>query len=400
MLVVPTTFQRERGLLLAAMTLAAAILSFRRWILKEVTLLLWLMAISAGLFFIFLGHVRDAPGALNVATIFVIWPLLYLLAIGLASRRETIDGLTRVVQLGVMIAATMGLIVVVGFLTGRGELISRIFAFQNAAFGSFSGFVEFRLLNLTTLIYGFPFLTARLIWRTRHRHRRHNLIPETIGWTLVFVVSVLSGRRALWLVMAITPLLLISLFAVTGTRFNRLPAIGILLLIGMSVTILILMFDIDLSSVADQFSNAFDFEGEESASARGAQINALVQAWVEKPVFGYGHGAADESVIRNRETPWAYEITYLALLFQTGIVGFTIYVGIIVGIIVAGIRTVRREYESGRVLIPLLSGCIAIVIAAGTNPYFTKFDYLWVIFLPAIAVKVYGKRDEHRHSNS
>jgi len=59
---------------------------------------------------------------------------------------------------------------------------------------------------------------------------------------------------------------------------------------------------------------------------RDAQLAALTDGWRAHPVFGAGLGAVAR-VIRSDSQPWAYELSYNALLFQTGLVGLALYVG-------------------------------------------------------------------------
>ena len=76
----------------------------------------------------------------------------------------------------------------------------------------------------------------------------------------------------------------------------------------------------------------------------------------------------------------------MALLFQTGIVGFTAYAAGIVWIFYRGIMLIREGGQLGGMMIPMLVGCTAFLIANATNPYLARFDGLWTLFLPLAVI--------------
>ena len=72
-------------------------------------------------------------------------------------------------------------------------------------------------------------------------------------------------------------------------------------------------------------ATGFQFDSDPVAMLRRDQSVALVKGWLEAPLLGSGHGMPAPDVIRSEETPWAYELTYLALLYHTGVVGTLAY---------------------------------------------------------------------------
>jgi len=86
------------------------------------------------------------------------------------------------------------------------------------------------------------------------------------------------------------------------------------------------------------------------------------------------------------DQPWAYELSYVALLFHTGIVGLTIYAAAIVWIYRMGLRMIRSGDRIGLYMLPTLVGTTCFLIGNATNPYLEKFDYIWVIFLPVALI--------------
>jgi len=109
---------------------------------------------------------------------------------------------------------------------------------------------------------------------------------------------------------------------------------------------------------------------------------------MEHPLLGEGLGASAYGSIRSEIMPWAYELYFLSLLFQTGLVGFLFYTAGILWILRRGIQTIRKGGLAAQLMIPALVGLLSYLIAAATNPYLARFDGIWVIFLPLALINL------------
>ena len=149
-------------------------------------------------------------------------------------------------------------------------------------------------------------------------------------------------------------------------------------------TIGITAFGLNPILILESLASGFTFSGfmSDSEYARHQQFFALLNGWTNAPLLGAGLGAAAEGSIRSIEQPWAYELSYLALLYHTGVLGIAIYGSAVLWIFLSGLRSVRTDPRSAAVLLPVLTGAFCFLIANATNPYLTKFDYLWILFLP------------------
>lgn len=392
MLVIPTTFQAERAAYLLVLVGGAVLYSLRAgWRLQRSVLMWGALCISASLIFMINGMVNDAPGALRVATVFVIWPILYLLFVGIAGRVETVLLFEKTIILGVIAAGLMGLGLVSGALAGYASVVSEGLAFQGAAVGVYGGYTEYRLYNMTTLMYGLPFLVG-LVLLPRSGGDWLSRVWRGLAWValgVALIACVLSGRRVFWLLAFLTPALVAGLFLVAGVRVDvkRLFYLGAL--VAFAAAAVASRSSLDVSSMFAQFASAFNAGLEQSANLRMEQLSALLSGWAEKPVLGHGAGAYSEAIVRSEEMPWAYELSYVALLFQTGLLGFIIYSAAVLWIFWTGIRVVRARSEAALVILPLLAGLAGFLFVNATNPYLLKFDYLWTIFLPLAAIKTF-----------
>jgi O-antigen ligase len=395
MLVLPTTFQYYRGGLLAVLVLVGGIAALKRWAVTPDVFLIWAATLSAGLFFIFWGYLNHAPGALRVSTVHLLWPIVYMLLVGLATPK-LVTYLNRVIVLGVAVTAGMALFLLGGALAGKGPLVAQWLAFQGAGVGIYDGYVELTAYNLTTVIYGLPFLMAALVFDRNGEWLRH----RKAGWlllALVLLVSLASGRRAFWLLSLATPVIVAGLSVAASRRLPWKPIAVVAVAGALVLAMGAWLADISLAKVGAEFASAFS-GAERNSSLRYQQWQAMVQAFQASPWIGHGLGAALDSVTRSEEMPWAYELYYGALLFQIGLSGLLVYGMAIAWIFIAGIRLARRDREAAPVILPLLAGLAGFLLVNATNPYLAKFDYLWTIFLPVAVINAY--RIHHRKRSS
>ena len=129
-------------------------------------------------------------------------------------------------------------------------------------------------------------------------------------------------------------------------------------------------------------ASTFSSGNSDDVIGRRNQYLALLQEWMATPFIGTGFGGV-AAYTRSVEQPWSYELSYMALLFHTGILGFLLYGASVCWIYVKSILIIRSSDKIGLLLAPVLVGTTSFLIANATNPYLEKYDYLWVLFLPS-----------------
>ena len=387
MLIVPTTLQAPRGVFLILIAGIGVILALYKWRVHRDIILLWLLTILVGLFGVVWGVINSAPGALRVTSVYLVWPVLYLLFIGLAHDLRVMKALESALLLGIALATLMALTVMLAGLLGYGAIIFPFLEFQGAGFGNYGGYIEFRTYGLTTVMYGFPFVLSLILVR---RGELRGL--RKIGIYLLLLAIVLaalgSGRRAFWLVMLLTPFIILPFLQLSSCRLKPVPflsltfksaVLAVLIMAGVITAI-----GLDPIALVVKFVSAFQGQ-EASSSARFLQASSLWGAFTDSPLIGHGLGSTVD-VVRSHDMPWAYELSYLALLMNVGLAGFLVYTGAVVWIALKGIQLSRRDAEFAKLFIPLITALCAFLIMNATNPYLAKFDYLWVIFLPVALI--------------
>jgi hypothetical protein len=389
MLIIPTTYQVERGVFLVLLCLAAFQRVFAdRCIVHRSVLLVFLVCIVSSLVFITLGVVNGAAGALKVSTVFVVWPLIYILFIGSFRNLEVHIFLLKTLIFGIFVSCIIGFFLVADGFGLFSNSISSFLESQGGMVGIYDGKFEYSIPNIATIIYGFPFLFALLA------------LPKSVSFVtpvirrlsffafiLCSISLFLAGRRASILTALLTPFVTLILFRLSGLRspYDSILLFKSFLFILLISIFLVIFFDINFSIIFDDFLSAFDFSNSSdrrSSSLRGEQFFALMNGWIERPFFGYGLGSGVASVIRDVDSPWAYELSYVALLYQVGFIGFSVYASSVIWLYVRSIQLIRKNHENASLLLPLLIALSGFLIANATNPYLAKFDYLWTIFLP------------------
>ena len=398
MLFVPTTYQPIKAVLLVVVLLIIGIRILMNGRLHiHINVLLWtLLMVFTGLAFITLGAVNNTPGALRVGTVYVLWPLVYTILLAGVDRKRIIDGIFRVLVfslLAISLYSILYLLYVVGWLPH----VLYVELDMGQATGFYDGYIEYNLYNISSLNFLVPFLITVLFVG----HKR-NALPVSRLWIWLaclfgIVVAILSGRRAVWVILAISPL-----FAIAGRVFMTRQFKSATnkkfkyIIVGMPIIIVVLflfasyMVGLDVSKIWQQLTAGFSFSGGGASEfARLEQFLALLDGWLQNPIFGAGHGAAVAGSQRSVDMPWAYELTYVALLFHTGLVGFFIYTAGVIWIFWMGIKVMRSGHWLGVYMLPTLVGTACFLIANTTNPYLAKFDYIWVIFLPVALINVW-----------
>lgn len=399
MLFVPASYQTIKAALLA-LVMSGIVWGF---FIGTVTIALhrlimvWVAVIVlTGVFFITRGWLNDAPGAIRVGTVYVLWPLVFIVLIAAIPGRGGLQALLATLMIAAVAIGLYGASYIANAAGWWPDSLYWVLD-QGQAIGFYDGFVEYNMYSVSVLIALVPILAGAIVDWDKHQ----SPLPRIwlwLGYTLCLALAILSGRRALWIVLLFSPFIyfLLSAFQPTGWQLMRTRLITAGKLMALSVLVFFVLsalFDLSvekmLAQLASSMPRAPDSGGavagtadmEVSASLRYEQMVALWQGFLAEPWFGHGHGSV-AAVIRSNEMPWAYELTYLALLFHTGAVGTFLYVACVGWIYWQGVQVIRHSAMYGPWMLAVLTGVSGLLIANATNPYLAKFDFMWVLFLP------------------
>jgi len=381
--------------------LSIATIKRRRLALHPTIFILALFMTSVSLFFSLTGIIANTPGALKQAQVYALWPLIYIILITGVRDSAIIEGLQQTLVVATIFLSIYGIIQILTNLL----ILPQFFHLDlfkggsSTAFGFYEGFTEMRFPGLNSLPFLIPFCMAALVtWLPGKGNSPTHRIWLWIALLLGIAISIISGRRAIWLVIMLSPLLIFSLWLLKPkaekrkTKHILISSSLLLSLLLIAVFVLLqCVYEFDLTKIYEAFISGFNFSPTSGEIARKEQFYTLLHGWLEHPLLGAGHGASASAYgsIRSETMPWAYELYYLALLYQVGLVGFLIYASGIAWAYYMGLKIIMTDTVLGRTLLPLMVGMTGMFIVTATNPYLMRFDGLWVIFLPIAVINCF-----------
>jgi hypothetical protein len=153
---------------------------------------------------------------------------------------------------------------------------------------------------------------------------------------------------------------------------------------GMLPFLLSYYLDMDdvFTSIFNTFTAAFSTKNE-SGEVRLQQSIALINGFFDFPLFGNGLNSFPKNNIRNSESPWSYEMVYLALLFQTGLSGLFVFSMYCYKTAHANFCMFKKSTGTNKnFFLGVFAGFIAFVFAGSSNPMI-YFIWFWSISLIA-----------------
>lgn len=397
MLAFPTAITAIKGVFLAALMAIVFLEIIKRFSLRidREVLFLGVFFSSIGMIFIGLGIIRGA-GFGSVFTIYVVWPIVFILLITMLKRHGQLEYLSY----SLIAAALIVFLYVFDYLLesfgySSSNFLPRAYEEEQYGYAIGEGFIEVSLKQLPSLIYIGPFFVGLLLSWPKNNVFPCNRFLVMLIIFLTVVSALLTGRRGFAFGVLVS-------FFVSGFYIMWLPgterhesyrrasySIAILsALFAFLVAYIVSNFGFEIESYVDFMATGFDFDSDRSASARKDQFYALTNEWMEYPIFGKGHGTWSNSYLRSYTQPWAYELSYVALLFHVGIFGFLCYASGILWILVRSVSLIRRGGVVASYLVASNCGLVSFLIANATNPYLEKFDYMLVIFIPVAIINM------------
>jgi O-antigen ligase len=404
-LVIPAAFQIARGIFLAILTFGSVVtLNVKKISYNKTVINLFILNIAASIFYILIGFLNNSPGVVKVSTVYFVWPILFLYFVGFMNTTKVAPYFNYGIIAGGILSCLLilnNILNTFGYLSINNNIISEALGFSVFWEG---GFTKISSTNLVTVFCVYVLTLAILLLP---KPIRKTIYPKSafviFAMVMCAVLLFLSGRRAFWLIGMLSLVIIILIYHFSGLQMN-FKRYFIYLAIVLFISVFLfsyLAFDND--RFLQEFSSIFVFDdpSAESNLLRKEQYEALMQGWSISPIWGSGLGSVAPGSIRDPIAPWNYELSYIALLFQTGIVGVIIYTCSILWIVFKSIQLVRKNKENAAILLPLVCTLVSFLLVNATNPYLAKFDYLWVIFLPVGIINgilVMQEKNEKRHA--
>jgi hypothetical protein len=303
-----------------------------------------------------LGFAVDALQGL-VATIGVAFVIVIAASRGTVTWRAVLRSFLfgaftySVVKLALVAAIAVG---VVTFAGVRAFFLD-VFDYSFVSMLIIPGLVRAQFINDVTL----PMALAILVlFREPHELRLRPSLRNVM--TAVFLAAiVLAFSRWLFLLTAIVAALWFVLYALRRARTLALTLlVGLVGVVGAFVVL-------DGPALAQALLERFDSPAVEASDAlRREQVAAMLDEIARNPLLGKGVGAYAPDAIQSVRQPYSYEVQWLAILLQLGVVGTTLLAVPLVALVGSALRAPDRR----RALVVL--AVTVLWLASGfTNPY-------------------------------
>lgn len=371
-------------LCLVAGSWAILAIAQRQVILRPRIIAFYLAVAVLGIGWFFVGLARgNHPTALSdSAKLYVAWSVVIGGFYSMLRSKRSLHLFHRAIVASAILIAVMNIVGVLDQVLGWGLVPAGVRLDLDLRVGLHEGYVQVTSRNIGALFFIAPYLIA---FHLRSDGGAERGLVSRLALLMALIVAGLSGRRALWLVVLATPVLIVSLSLIIhgwerlrpgGRRllfafgFAGVLGVGVLAVQGASTE------DVTLRHLMSAFS---------SQDERSIQRPFLIRGFADHQILGSGFGAFAghrSPAVR----PWIYELTYHQMLFNLGLVGFGLLAGLfaVYGIMV--VRTLRRYRAATAVPFGLCVGWGGMLAAAASNPYLGSFDFLVLVgILPYLA---------------
>lgn len=386
MLVFPTKLQVVKLLLLAIIFIFSTFkLSYKVIPMK---LLFWgYLYMLCGLISICYGLVLNNPAPHKYILVYVFWPVLFTYFSFLIDK-EYFYSLLRVIRYYLSAILIIGIFACVIFNLSLMQ-IDEFLGYESLIRPGYP-IVGIMGPAVTTMIFWYFFyFTKFLLSNDVHLIDRVNLI---LGIIFIFMTS----RRVLFLdfffVFIFTMLLLP--FVKNKQQRNEMKRIlrkRMVMIMFLVIVLIYAAYSLELFDFS-AIGNFLSETGEASDTPRLLQSKALIEGWMENPFLGNGAGI-NASVVRS-ETPGTYELTYLAMLFERGIVGVVVFVLMYIVLMVWSLRCLNKNAINTMDTFALIIALNLFMLANATNPYLNAFDYIWFLFILFVNIRISNENKE------
>jgi hypothetical protein len=350
-----------------------------------------LAALGLGLFLALYDHLLLDFAEWRQANIFLTAPPTYLLFALLFSRRAYFPRMMDdVIFLASTLIAVNALAYLAAGLVGHTYPLEFLDLDYKRGIDE-RGFVAYSTNNLPMLGFTVPYMTASILYAgNRTRLRLLCLIVCTIAalasLRIAVTVDVLGGY-------IITQLLAIRAAGRKApalmARYQRALAFAVA---SIASLLLVAIIFVGLNPRAQMIAEGIyqqklskKLSGEDT---RYAQSRYWIEAWTERPLLG--HGISSSEIIIPQmvkpgtvQNPYGYELTYLKLMSEIGLLPVAVYAILIAGLAVSLLRTSLNATDAVRRNgLAHALGMLGFLFASGTNGYLLTFGVAWTIFFP------------------
>ena len=324
-------------------------------------------------------------GIVDYLRLYVGWSLAYLVILIILKTGNAFLAFHWAIVVAGILIAIFNVVALAEYRFSLGILNQGIVEQLDMRVGFHDGYVQITTQNIGSLFFICPYL---ITWALRRD--RINVAPTatTIALALTILIAIFSGRRALWIVLLLTPFFVLGYSYLTRTR-DRNRGLEWVFAIGGAAAIVLALVVVQRYGMA---TISFLTDAFSEVDERTIQSRYLMDGFRDYPVVGSGFGL-DVGYIRSKMTPWLYELSYHQILFNFGVVG-TLFLATILGnYLKNSVQMISQRIPGTEGAFCILVGLSAFLVGVYSNPYLGSFDFLLVLAtLPLLAsYKIKGR---------
>jgi hypothetical protein len=331
----------------------------------------------AGVVWAMVGLLHPAnyvQGVFDALKLYVAWSAAFVVLYTALRTGPSLQPMHTAMVIAGILIPVINLLALYDRVNGLGLISDAVRQELELEIGFRDGYLQYNSTNISSMFVIAPYL---LSLQFRADAGKTNSVLSKLALLLSLILVVLSGRRALWIVVALTPCTVLLLSTLTGS-YDQMKAGGRRVLLACAVASVVglgtLLFrpesGVDVGSIS-RLQQAFSSEDE-----RTIQKPYLIDGLTDSPLFGSGFGG-NAGYQRNDLRPWTYELTYHTLLFNTGLVGTAFLLTLFSSYLILVVRLLRRFKDGSAIPFGLLVGFCSLLIGVYSNPYFSGFDSLF-----------------------
>lgn len=383
MLLLPQLYSEIKQFLMIFVIADILIKIYTKEIVYSKTVLFWFL-----FYFIFftiwiiIGYFFNNPGVSNFVRLDILWPIIYLLLFQYIDNINKIYTLYKYLTIISLIICFYNIINMLGFL----NIIPFFLNIDpDFAVGIHPGYIQIESLNLGTLVFLLPFSFMIDIFFDNFGFKifKYQFNLFKINQFFLLLVVFFSGRRVLWFFL----IALLSIRFILWFKKSKYKFFLITIFASLFFTISIYIFTIlDRDSFLKRFGEEFS---STSQTDRQIQSIALLNGFKDNLLFGSGFGIGVPGVIRNYERPWTYELSYHIMLFNTGIIGFIIYITLLLFPLLFIFFYFKKHVKIFNLIAPTFVAYLFVLFANVIDPFLnSSFDFQWFLFLPICLINI------------
>ncbi|MCI9595221.1 MAG: hypothetical protein HFG51_14040 [Lachnospiraceae bacterium] len=273
---------------------------------------------------------------------------------------------------------------IAGILFNLGLAVPEIFGVTANYGGVTGGFIKTTSLTIPILMSLIPLYMAMY---SLEKEKKYLYI--SIGGILC---AIMSMRTVFLLIIMFTPMIIMLMKILCGIdRRKFCVSINGMIVATISVFVIVVIISVKWNAIIGLIKSIItkiiiSFEDgvyinefgviDPGGQIRRRQIKDLIYTWKFKPLLGWGDGA---EVLNSSRAGSIYELSYLQILMQRGILGLILYMGCFLSIIKKAIIQYKKDKNNSFIFASTV-GLITILIANATNPYLMSFDHSYIIF--------------------